>query len=268
MIPKFGGFGLKTVSYDSDALNYIGRVEAAGRTLTTPEKGYINTYIVGLKADGIWAKIYDRGLTCWNNAAANAETFKDINNVTWNGTVVHASGGVASDGTTGYGNTNIVPSTALTANDSHIGVYVLTNTNPAVSTCEIGSRVVTATSSFIIFARQNGSFFLDHYSGTTGRISAGTIDSRGYYFSNRINSADHKGYKNAAQIGTTNTGAAGSLPNIAVFLCALNNAGTANSFSTRPTAMWTLGLSLSGTEIINDNTRTETFMDSMGIGVQ
>ena len=44
-------------TYDSDALDYFTRVEAAGSTINADNKNAINQFIVGCKEDGNWSKI-------------------------------------------------------------------------------------------------------------------------------------------------------------------------------------------------------------------
>lgn len=254
---------------DADAADYIARVEAAGRTLTPTEEGYINTYFTGLKSAGVWTKIVDRGLLVWGVAAANAEKFKGGTDVSWNGTITHASTGVTSNGTTGYGNLNVNLSTSLTLNSSSISLYCRTNSASASFT-DMGAASST-TSRIIIFLKTVSTLLADHNSSTagSGRFSATNSDSRGYYCNTRISSTDMRVYRNGTQLSTTNiTANNGTLPNLNAYLMAYNNAGSAANFTTREYALWSIESGLTGTEISNDNTLTEAFMDALGIGIQ
>lgn len=259
-----------STAFDADAVNYINRVQAAGRTLSLQEQARISTYFAGLKATGVWAKIHDRGLLIWGSAAANAETFKGVNDITWSGTVTHAADGAISNGSTGYGNTGIVPSVSLSLTSVHYAAYSQTNLANS-SQCDLGVRVTNSQSMAFFLRIATNMIIGDAYTINTGtgRISVANSTSIGYFHISRISGTDIRAFANGAQIGATNTAAqTGTLPNIATYLMCINNAGVAANFTARKYSLWSVGSGLTTTEAADDNTLTEAFMDAMGIGVQ
>lgn len=253
---------------DADALNYIGRVEAAGRTLSNGEKRQINTYVVGLKAAGVWTKIHERWILCWGVAAANAEGLKGVSDITWNGTVTHGSTGATGNGSTGYGNTGITPSTSLTLNNTHMALY--SQTNSAITNgADMGCRS-SNSSSLLTFLNSGGNLIADQYtiSAATGRLTFANSNTQGYFIASRISSTDLKVYKNGSQLGTLGVSSTGTLPTIAIVIMAANMTGSTTNFTNRTYSMCSVGTGLSSTEAADDNTLTEAFMDARGIGVQ
>lgn len=254
-----------SITYDTDAQNYITRVEAGGRTLTTAEKGYINTLVLAQKASGVWAKMYDCGLPIWGNATSNAETLKGVNDVTWSGTITHGANYVQSGG--GWGNTGIVPSTHLSANNVMVGVYMITDAN-VTNGVALGASDGTNGTRLNIFPRTSGSFILDLY-GTNTRILQANANSLGYHAGTRISSTDLRMYKNGSQVGSTNTTAnTGTFTSQPLYFMAFNGNGVGSAATTQRFTMWIVSAGLTAGEIAQDNADVEAFMDSMGIGVQ
>lgn len=253
--------------YDADAQAYIDRVETAlGSGLTTPEKDAINTFVVGLKNNSIWNKIYDAGMFIGGTASTHAETLKGLNDITWNGTVTHAATGSVGNGTNGYGNTNINASTALTLNNSHAAFYSRTNNNTGVG--DIGAQSST-TSRITIFPRSATNYISDHNSNVVGRITAANSVSTGFYVSTRVSSTDYRASKNGSQLGSTNsTTNDGTFPNLNITIMGVNNSGTVSVFSTREMCYWSVGLGLSMSECTTYNTLVEALQDALSRGVQ
>ncbi len=260
---------IEPLELDVDAQDYITRVEAAGRTLTPTEEGYINTYFLALKADGIWDKIYDRALLIWGDAEANAETFKDVANTTWIGTVTHASDGAASDGIAGYGDLGF-NHTVLTLNSTHLSLYSQQDLSQ-LSTYDIGSRgSVSSTMSMMLESAGSAIFEMNTTTADVGKITRANGVSTGYFCATRISSTDLRAIINGVQIGAVVTGAnTGTLASYNFFLFRSNIAGTpSTAVSARKISMWSVGDGLTTTECADDNTATEVFHDSMGIGKQ
>lgn len=253
-------------TYDTSSVNYFNRLATAGYAIHDTDKVIANTAIIGYKQSGYWDANKDLWLHIWSNAAANAVPLKGVApNIVWNGTVTHATNGVASDGTTGYGDLGVSPATSFTAlNNGSISVYVTTNTNN-------GSAIGTisgASSRVAIFPRVGSEAVGDFYS----RIqTASNTDSRGLWTSNRTSQTDFRLWKNAVQIGPTlTTSTTNNNTSFNFFLLGLNNAGTgANSFSTCRVALTAVGnRALTEAEITAANAITEQLMDAKNIGIQ
>lgn len=257
------------IGYDTDAQDYITRVETAlSDTLTTAVRDAINTFVVGLKNNSLWSKIYDAGMFIGGTATTHSETLKGVNDITWTGTVTHSSTGSVSNGTNGYGNTGINASTALTLDNSHIAFYSRTNNSTGVG--DIGAQTST-TSRVTLFPRSATNYISDHNSSTagSGRISAANSSSTGFYVSTRISTTDYRGSKNGSQIGSTNTTANnGTHPNLTITIMGINNSGTVSTFSTREMCYWSVGQGLSMSECSTYNTLVEALQDALSRGVQ
>ena len=92
-------------SYDEDADTYFTALEDEGASPTSEQKTAISDYFTALKAASNFTPVKALYLPIWADAAANA--LNAVNpgtyDLTWAGTVTHASGYVVSNGSTGYG---------------------------------------------------------------------------------------------------------------------------------------------------------------------
>ena len=257
---------------DSSVITYLDRVAAHGVTITSTQRNAVNAYFTGLKAQGIWNKIVDRGLLIWQNAAANAETFKGLFDVTWNGTVAHLSKGVQGDGTTGWGNTNIQPPAHLASTGSgtpiHLSVYCQTN-SAITNGVSIGSAN-SASQRNALYLRSGTNAFLDAYNATTSqaRLSVANSSSQGYIMGTRVSATDSRIFKGGTQVGSTQTTSAGLVSTIPIGLMVMNVDSGPIGWSNRIYSLWSFGHGLTPTEAYNDNLLTEQLMDALGIGVQ
>lgn len=256
-----------SVGYDADAQSYIDRVETAlGSGLTTPVKDAINDFVVGLKNNSLWTKIYDAGMFIGETATTHAETLKGVNDITWFNSPTHASTGTVGNGTNQYGNTNINASTALTLNNSHAAFYLRTNNNVGVG--DIGAQSAT-NSRITIFPRSAANYISDHNSNVVGRLTAANAVSTGFYVSTRVSSTDYRAFKNGTQLGTTNaTTNDGTFPNLTITIMGVNNSGTVSTFSTREMCYWSVGLGFSSAECSTYNTLVEALQDVLSRGLQ
>ena len=115
---------------DQNTAAYLASLVSAGISPTTTQINAISTLVVGLKASGLWSKLYAFYPFIGGTAAAHAINAFDVgaNDITWNGTLTHNANGVTGDGSTGYGDTGLNPASVLaTVNGLSLGVY----TNPA-----------------------------------------------------------------------------------------------------------------------------------------
>ena len=231
-------------SYDSDAQNYIDRVQAHGVVLTSTQQDSINSFFVNAKAESLYTPLYDGGILTFANAAANAESFKGLHDITWSGGITHGATGVTGNGTTGYGSLGFATNT-LTLNNSHVAIYNRTNV-ALTNVVDIGARSGNTTK-IGIFIKTSTNFITDHNSTTAGagRVTVANSDASGFYISSRTSSTDLRAYRNGTQIGTTAT-----TTNNGIFtpqtltIMADNNSGTISLFSTREYCAWTTGQGL------------------------
>jgi hypothetical protein len=256
------------VTYDTDAQTYITAVEAAGRTLTLAEKGYINTLVVNGKGNGWWTKMYDGGLLMWGTSSPSRVTFKGVSTLTDTVAPTYSSSGAAFDGATTYITTNINPSTALTIDDTHLAIYVETAPETGIHR-DIGSAT-SGANHFSLSSRSTGvaSVVMYRDNGSTGQVGSGNATA-GFFIGSRTSNTLLTLYKNGGSIGIPLTASNPNLtlPNVAMFIGALSTSGTAGSFSARTYSFWSVGSGLTSTEVSNMSNDVNSFMTSMGINV-
>jgi hypothetical protein len=118
------------IPLDPDATTYINAVLAAGGTLTTPQRTAIDSFYVGLKADGIYSKLYFAHLFFGGTATSNGINAINpgTNNLTFNGTWAHSiTGSTAQVSPGNYADTGFVISSASPSTietDWSFGVYL------------------------------------------------------------------------------------------------------------------------------------------------
>lgn len=251
---------------DADASNYLSRVAAHGVTVSTPQQNAVNQLFLDLKAASIYTLYYDMYFFGWGNAAANGEPLKGVApDITWNGTVTHNSSGVTGNGTTGFGNTGIIPSSVLTLNNTHLSIKTSTSSSAAI--VDIGARGASSTVRLDLLA-SSGSNLIGQFNSNTagaGQISASAPNSLGSSMVSRVSSTDLRAYRNGIQIGSTATTTNnGTMPGVAIYVCATNNNGTAASFSARTYQGCTIGFGMSPTEVLAHYEAFDDFYTAMG----
>lgn len=252
---------------DQDAQAYIDRVAAAGYAMTEAEKVAVNKYIIALKDANIWLFIIDRGLPIWGTTtpAAALVSFKASTTLAAFNSPTFSTDGVDFNGTNQYITTTYVPGTMSGINSQHIGFYC--TENQSLGNIDMGS--VTSAQWGIISLYSAGSALARMWNSTTGAVSTtAPADLRGYMIGSRTAAADLRLFWNGAQLGATQTGTLGTRPTHAYYIGARNNGGTADAFSVRKCAMWSIGLGLTAAQAQLDNQLTEQFFDDLGIGVQ
>jgi hypothetical protein len=245
-------------------------IQAAGLTDETQMKA-IGTLVFDLKNYNIWDKmkaIYpmvgQAGVSSsFQFNLKDPNTFKGIFSGSWEFT----STGAKPDGSTGYMDTNFLPSTSFINNDTHISFYSRTNANSIG--CLIGtSKNANAIPLITIYGRSPSEYLFDSYSYVDARISVtSAISSAAFLINTRTSSTTFKAFRNGTQFGATNTNE--NLNNITtcdqpVFLGALNLNGTAGQFSNYENAFASIGDGLTDTEASNLYTAVQRFQTTLG----
>lgn len=134
--------GIAGMSYDPDAAAYF---TATGIT-DLAVKAAINSFVIGLKADSLWAKMLALYPMPGNTGTINKYNLKspvdaDANyRLTYGANVTHGSTGINSNGSGGAPNavdTHFNPSTQLASNDCSFGV--INHTDPNVNNATGGN---------------------------------------------------------------------------------------------------------------------------------
>ena len=209
--------------FDSDALTAFAAVESAGGSLTGVQKAAVNTAVLALKAASLWTPLVAWYPIVGGSAAAHSINFKNPGtyNITWVNSPTHDSGGVLSNGTTSYGDTGLT-TTAMSAAGA-FGVCCREAGTPANSTM-LGMQDTVNGSRRIYFAPTTT---ISKY-GVVGTSAAGRIAAM--YASCRVSSTSHFTLVNGTA-SSENTNPDPYFSSVyTLFICALNNNGTASNW--------------------------------------
>ena len=160
---------------DPDAAAYIAAVETAGASVTADQKNAINTFFKTGKSDGWYSSIKRLYLPIWAQAAPNAVDMITRTSGTFDGTVTHSAGYVQGNGSTGYFDFGVSPTTlGLTNSSGCTGSLIKTADTTTGFAFPIGAR--SASNAGQISSHQNNS--ATSATGWIGRTStAGTTES-------------------------------------------------------------------------------------------
>ena len=178
----------------------------------------------------------------------------------FNGGWTHSSNGATPNGTNGYADTKLVPSSVLAQNSASIGAYLRTNNTGDY--CDIGSSNSPSYNSGLYlfynitankdFSRNNN----DAGAGGTTTASSGFIVNKRTAFN------DMKVIRNNSLIlsnGNPTTGRSTS----PILISAMNRGGTIELYSNRQTAFNFVSDGLTDTEAANLYTRVQAFQTSL-----
>ena len=161
----------------------------------------------------------------------------------FNGGWTHSSNGATPNGTNGYADTKLVPSSVLTLNSTHLSFY--SRTSGIVNGQRDIGVFVNGSDPCMSLGTNTGVQLSDSYNFITNRISASIANALGFINGSRVSSTSHKLFKNGSQIGTTDTFAnVTSLPNQRVYLGAVNTTPDptlVSGYSTKQTAFASIG---------------------------
>ena len=197
--------------FDSDAAAGIAAVLAAGGTLSGAHQSALNTFIVGLKDNGLWSGFFGLYLFVGATAASHAVNWKSPGtyNVTWANSPTHDANGVTGNGTTSYGYTTGLTGTQ-TGNLLGLSVYNRTTNSSSTGAQKrlIGNGAAgSAIVHFIEYVDNTG---LEQNRGVLGSPANIATDSSatqktGLLSVNRTANNNFKGYHNGSQYLTNTT---------------------------------------------------------------
>lgn len=192
-------------------MSYINIMRTSGSyTMTSVEVDAINNLVQSLVANDIWTKMKALYPVLGGTAATHKFNLKDPRDVdaafrlNFVGGWTHDANGMTGNGTTGYADTFLTPSTTLTLNSTHLSYYTSTTTVVGNIQRDIGVYVGGLSPTFAIGTNTNLSLS-DMYNFSTGRISTAMTDGTGMLCASRTSQTVFKLFKNATQIGSTNT---------------------------------------------------------------
>jgi hypothetical protein len=266
-------FGLNKLSgINPDAQAFI---TAAGITNTT-EIDAVNTLVNGLQTDGIWTKMKAIYPFVGGTATTHKWNLKDPRDLdaafrlVFNGGWTHSSTGATPNGTNGYADTKLVPSSVLTLNSNHISFYSRTNSNSGADMGVQSDDVIGRT--LYLVARSTGVFSSSITTLDANRVSSSNADSNGFYTASRSTNTSLKSYKNSVLQATNTTAGISSQANAVLAIGCLAYKPNALpvtfiSYSTKQCAFSSIGDGLTDTEAANLYTRVQAFQTSLSRNV-
>lgn len=189
---------------DADAKRFIDSVNVY-ITLTCEQQLIIDTLVRDLKGQSnprystsnVWDSLLAIYPIIGGDANAHAFNLKDPSTykMTWVNSPTHASTGVDFNGTSQYGNTNLIPSTTgfITLNSMHLAYY--SRENIAGNEREMGGYVDVNSVSRVIMRFSGFSFMNINSAGGSTNI---LTDTRGFVLSSRVASGSIQIYQNGS----------------------------------------------------------------------
>ena len=221
----------------------------------------LNTFEAGLIANSLTGKFNAIYPFVGGNSTKHRYNFMDTTQfqLTFNGGWTHSANGALPNGTTGYANTGLTPSTTLSLNDAHLSAYLRTNTNAGI---DVGCAITGITTQ--LGGRLSGNYFGNINQSASSIVA--NANSTGHYLASRTGATTNTGYRNGASI-LASAVVSTTRPSTNVYLGARNNNGTADNFSARELALASIGSGLTAGEISTLYTLIQAFQTSLSRNV-
>ena len=255
--------------------DWEGRVIANGGTVSAGTLAAVLAFVTSAQADAYWDKFHRINLFAGNELAAALVPLKPGGGNATDTNVNYVGGDYAENtGLTGaagkYLRTGVIPSTMLTADDTHLSFY-LRGTTPLTRDV-MGASDSTAQA--LVLRRQlsgaNIGITSRQYNGTIGSGAVGNAVVNappwGLITGSRVSATDHKTYVQATAKETSAT-SGGTLPTIEIYFNAQNSAGTAGTSDTSPMGMYSIGAGLTGADMTAFAAANTTFQTALGRNV-
>lgn len=255
---------------DADAQAVITAIESTGVTLTATQKTACNTLVTDLKGYGIWTKLKavygflggTAGAHKWNwkNPADTDAAFRLV----FSGGITHSSTGVLFNGTNGFCNTYLIPSSSLTQNSQSYSYYSRSNTAAGTKRDMGGVLTADLTQDVGVLIRYTSNLFYPIIGGNN-YPSVTNNDSRGLYIANRVNSTTIKGFKNNSLVVSGNQDS--GLLSRAIYIGARNKDNAPEQYTDRECAFASIGDGLTDTEAANLYTAVQAYQTTLSRNV-
>jgi hypothetical protein len=262
---------------DSHAKSWAGLTDIVGLTtdpdaqafitaaaITDPtQQAAIDTLVKGLKTDGIWTKMKAIYPFVGGTATTHKWNLKDPRDLdaafrlVFNGGWTHSSTGATPNGTNGYADTKLVPSSVLSLNSVALSFYSRTNSQGNI---QLGANDATnyllqqMFSSTQMYSQLNslGASFID----------ATVTQWQGLFTTNRSTSSNVSAYKNGVNI-KNDTKVSTARPTIPIYLGARNSEGLPANYDIKQNAFTAISDGLTDTEAANLYTRVQAYQTAL-----
>jgi hypothetical protein len=254
---------ISVIGYDPSAYAFF---QATG--ITDPAiKDAVDILVTDLKGYGIWDKmkaIYPFVGGTPTTHKFNLKDPRDLDvafRLAFNGGWTHSSNGALPNGTNGFANTFVTPSTNLSQDSTHASVYSRTNNTALINRIEIGSS--NGTIDFQESIRWDGSLGnlsrLNNAFGVAGYLPTKTS---GYFITSRTASSTTKKYEDNV-LKETNSAPSSSPNAVNITLAGRNTSGVVMFYDAKQYAFATIGDGLTDTEASNLYTRVQAFQTTL-----
>ena len=227
----------------------------------------LNTLETDLTTYGLTAKIKALYPMVGGTAAKHKFNFMDARDLdaafrlTFNGGWTHSSTGALPNGTNAYADTYFIPSTSgVGLNSSHLSYYSRTSSTTPTAIMGIYATISIGNISTqqALFPSYAGSLY---FGVNAGEDSLTAVATNKFYLASRVNSTQQSVYVNSTANTYTRNSAA--LPDIRMYIGALNNLGVAFYFNPRECAFSSMGNGLTPTEAANFYTAVQAFQTTL-----
>ena len=242
---------------DADAQLFFDATGITDETI----KNSIQQLVVDLKGYGIWTKmkaIYPFVGGTASTHKWNLKDARDLNaafRLVFSGGWTHSSTGALPNGTTGYADTFLIPSTELAQNNTHISAY--SRTNIASTTGALIGNNDDAQPQLNIFPTFASQLYIRVNSASTSQIASNT-SSIGLFQGNRVSSTETRNFQNTT-LRTQSANSTGLSTKSVLF----SLPGTTN-YGSFEIAFGAIGQGLSDTEAANLYTAVQAFQTTLG----
>lgn len=237
-------------------------------TVSTTQRGYVDTLIKAYKAAGVWALLDREWLFAAENVSCSTVDIKGL--ASWTepaGALLFTPGrGYKDDGHGGYFDLGVAPSGGVNfqQNTASFGAYVLTSRTSDLANSNMGS-VNPGAGSYCFFRSRNGGG-LEHDINSSNFNSPANANAMGNYNIVRTNATTIIPYKNNAAMPTSTTAAALALPAFNWFAFC-HNSGSPSPGTSDEMASVFIGGAMTGTQALAKNAALNAYMTSQGCNV-
>lgn len=268
-------YGKNVVVTDLDALSFVNAAQLTSET----QKKAINDLVVDLKSNNLWSKMKAIYPFVGGTATTHKWNLKDPRDLdaafrlTFSGGWTHSNTGALPNGTTGYANTYLTPSTTLTANNLHLGFYSRTNSATAGEAIGADDNGTVATGKYVRLRIRytsggvvDGGATIISAPGSIGNTSVTITDSRGHFIANAPNSATRTFIKNGSIVtpSTQSQLGNGALIDRPLFISVINSVIGAYGYDNKECAFATIGDGLTDTDAANLYTIVQKYQTTLG----
>lgn len=258
------------------AADWRARVISAGGTVADATYNAVAAFVQSASDAGYWAKINRMNLMCGNQLAAALVPLKVGGGAAVDAPTNFVSGdyteatGLLGNGSSKYLDTGLNPSTALTANNTHLAVY---NRSSATASGNYTMGAYTGGgAAFIGLAAPNsaGTGQAFQYDATAGGLlpaPSPLSTPYGMVVGSRTSSTYHAIYRNGAGLTSAVAAASGSLPNSSIFVFAAKGDGLPTGHVPAQLAGYSIGAGLTPGEVFLYYQHMQTFQTAMGRNV-